>query len=102
MTKQKLPPHFAICINTDDPDLLTPRTEYEIFPDESVAKSNYVRVTDNEVEDYLYPADYFVFVDFPQAIQRTLIRVSHSYLQGVSDRQSVSTTRQRKAVQRAG
>lgn len=102
MTKQKLTPHFAICINTDDPDLLTPRTVYEILPDESAAKSNYVRVIDNEGEDYLYPADYFVFVDFPQAIQRTLIRVSHPYLQGVSDRQSVSTTRQRKAEQRAG
>ena len=82
MTKQKLKPHFAICINTDDPDLLTPRTIYEILSDESATKSNYVRVIDNEGEDYLYPADYFVFVDFPQATQRTLLQVSHPYLQG--------------------
>ena len=72
---------FAICINTDDPDLLTPRMIYEVLPDESAAKSNYIRVIDNEGEDYLYPADYFVVVDFPQAIQRTLLQVSHPKVQ---------------------
>lgn len=102
MNKQKPTPHFTICINTDAPDLLTPRTVYEILPDESAAMSNYVRVIDNEGEDYLYPADYFVFVDFPQAIQRTLLRVSNPYLQGVSGRQRVPTARQRKAEQIAG
>jgi hypothetical protein len=99
MTKQKPVSHFAICINTDDPDLLTPRMVYEILPDESAAKSNYVRVIDNEGEDYLYPADYFVFVEFPQTIQQTLLRVSHSGSQGESlrrRRQVSSSTRQRK------
>jgi len=102
MTKQKPTPHFSICINTDDPDLLTPRSVYEVLPDESASKSNYVRVVDNEGEDYLYPADYFVFVEFPQAVQRTLLRVFHPNLQGASVRQKVSATRQRKAEQRAG
>jgi hypothetical protein len=67
---------FAICINTDDPDLLTPCMIYEIIPDKSAAKSNYIRVIDNEGEDYLYPADYFVFVDFPQVIEQTLSDIS--------------------------
>ena len=53
MPTPKLTPLFAICINTDDPDLLTPRMVYEILPDESAAKSNHVRVVDNEGEDYL-------------------------------------------------
>jgi hypothetical protein len=94
MTRQKPVSHFAICINTDDPDLLTPRMIYEILPDESAAKSNYVRVIDNEGEDYLYPADYFVFVDFPQAIQRTLLQVSRPDVQHVPARrrQRVSST----------
>jgi len=102
MSRQNPTPHFAICINTDDPDLLTPRSVYEVLPDESALKSNYVRVVDNEGEDYLYPADYFVFVEFPQAVQRTLLRVSHLNLQGVSVRQRVSATRQREAEQKAG
>jgi len=102
MTKQILTPRFAICINTDDPDLLTPRSVYEVLPDEDAAKSRYVRVVDNEGEDYLYPANYFVFVEFPQAVERKLRRVSHPNLQNVSVRQRGATTRQRKPTQGAG
>jgi hypothetical protein len=69
-------PQFAICIHTDDADLLTPRMIYQILPDESAAKSNYVRVIDNEGEDYLYPADYFIFFEFPREVERALLRVS--------------------------
>ena len=65
---QKSKPQFAICITTDDPDLLTPRMIYEVLPDESAAKSNYLRVIDNEGEDYLYPANYFVSLNFPHSI----------------------------------
>ena len=80
---QKPNPQFAICINTDDPDLLTPRMIYEVLPDESAAKSNYIRVIDNEGEDYLYPADYFVFVDFPDAVEQALIGISLPISQGM-------------------
>jgi hypothetical protein len=73
---QKSKPQFAICINSDHPDLLTPRMIYEVLPDKSAAKSNYIRVIDNEGEDYLYPADFFVFVNFPQTIEQTLLRIS--------------------------
>jgi len=69
---------FAICITTDDPDLLTPRRIYQVLPDEKAAKSNYIRVIDNEGEDYLYPADYFVFVDFPAPVERALLHASDS------------------------
>ncbi|MFL6210890.1 MAG: hypothetical protein ACJ74W_18730 [Pyrinomonadaceae bacterium] len=69
-------PKFAICIHSDDVDMLTPRMIYQVLPDESAAKSNYIRVLDNEGEDYLYPADYFIFVDFPQEIERALLRTA--------------------------
>ena len=74
--RQNQTPRFAICINTDDSDLLTLRKVYEVLPDESAAKSSYIRVIDNEGEDYLYPADYFVFADFPPAIEQALLRAS--------------------------
>jgi hypothetical protein len=64
--RQKSAPRFAICVHSDDPDLLTPRMIYEVLPDESAAKSKYIRVVDNEGEDYLYPADYFAPVELPQ------------------------------------
>ena len=67
---------FAICIRSDDPDMLTPRRVYEVLPDESAARSKYIRVIDNEGEDYLYPAAYFMFVDFPPAVQQALFQAS--------------------------
>jgi hypothetical protein len=73
---QSLPLQFAICIKTDDADLLTPRRIYRVLPDESATRSQYVRVIDNEDEDYLYPADYFIFVAFPQEVERALLQVS--------------------------
>jgi hypothetical protein len=75
-TRPKTKRQFAICIRTDDVDLLTPRRVYEVLPDESAAESRYVRVVDNEGEDYLYPANYFVFVDFPPAVQQALLKAS--------------------------
>jgi len=73
-TRQKSKAQFAICINSDDPDLLTPRMIYRILRDVSAAKSNYVRVIDNEGEDYVYPAEYFIFVDFSPTVKRNLLK----------------------------
>lgn len=81
--RQKTVPQFAVCINTDDPDLLTPRMIYEILPDESAAKSNYLRVIDNEGEDYLYPAEYFVLLDLPREVELVL-RASRSLQRAVA------------------
>ena len=77
MTKRRNPtPRFAVCVSTDDPDLLTPRMIYRVLPDDSAARSDYVRVIDNEGEDYLYPAKYFVFVELPRAVERAILRAS--------------------------
>jgi hypothetical protein len=67
---------FAVCIQTDDRDLLTPRMIYQVLPDDTAAKSKYVRVVDDEGEDYLYPAEYFMFLDLPQEIERALSKAA--------------------------
>ncbi len=67
---------LAVCLRSDDPDLLTPRRIYEVLPDESAARSNYLRIIDDEGEDYLYPSDYFVFVEFPPAVGQALLEAS--------------------------
>ena len=74
--REKPATKFAVCIQSDDADLLTPRMIYEILPDEAASKSNYVRVVDNEGEDYLYPAAYFMFLDLPQEIRRVFSRAA--------------------------
>ena len=70
---RKIMPRFAICINTDDQDLLTPLKIYPVLPDKSAEEINYVRVIDDEGEDYLYPIENFIFVDFPPAVERALL-----------------------------
>ena len=72
--QQQVATRFVICIKSDDPDLLTPRRIYQVLPDDSAARSGYVRVIDNEGEDYLYPAEYFISVRFPAAAQRALLQ----------------------------
>ena len=77
MTKRRNPtPKFAVCVTTGDPDLLTPRMIYQVLSDDSAGRSDYVRVIDNEGEDYLYPSKYFVFIDLPRAIERAIRRAS--------------------------
>lgn len=41
----------------------------------SLAIIRYVHIIDNEGEDYLYPADYFVFVEFSPEVEQALLRV---------------------------
>ena len=66
---------FAVCITDSEPDLEL-RKIYQVLPDESAAKNNYVRVIDESGEDYLYPASYFVLIELPKEAERALRRTS--------------------------
>jgi hypothetical protein len=77
MSKRRDPAtRFAVCVSTHDPDVLTPRMIYQVLPDESAARSDYVRVIDNEGEDYLYPAHYFMFVELPVEVEKALLKAA--------------------------
>jgi hypothetical protein len=68
-------PRFALCIdNTTYPDDLTVRTVYQVLPDESASRSNYLRIVDETGEDYLYPAALFVLIDVPLEAQKALMQ----------------------------
>ena len=67
-------PRFAVCINNSVyPDDLKIRTVYQVLPDESAARSNYIRVIDETGEDYLYPAECFVLIDVPPEVAKALM-----------------------------
>ncbi len=71
---KNLKARFAICIdNGGYLDDLKVRTVYQILPDESAARSNYVRVIDETGEDYLYPAALFVPVEVPPEAAEALL-----------------------------
>jgi hypothetical protein len=68
---------FAVCINNADyPASLELHKIYRVLPDEDAAIDGDIRVIDESGEDYLYPAEYFVFVQLPQEVEKSLLRAA--------------------------
>ena len=68
---------FAVCINNaEHPASLELHKIYRVLPDADAALDNDIRVIDESGEDYLYPADYFVFVELPQALEKSLLQAA--------------------------
>ncbi len=65
---------FAICIFAGEDLLLTARKIYQVLPDEKAERSDYIRIVDDEGEDYLYPKKYFVLVPFSQEMEEALLQ----------------------------
>jgi hypothetical protein len=66
---------FVLCINDSEDDLQKGKM-YKVIPDESAAKSKYLRVVDDSGEDYVYPSAYFLKIELPQEAKRALLRAS--------------------------
>jgi len=71
MKKAIGPKRFAICIADTEPDLVS-RKVYQVLPDKSAARSDYLRVIDESGEDYLYPAHFFVPIRVPKKAEPRL------------------------------
>lgn len=67
---------LAVCVFADEETLLTPRKIYQVLPDESAGRSDYVRVIDDEGEDYLYPKKYFVFVSVSSEMASLILQIA--------------------------
>jgi len=61
---------FAICVENRGAEDLEVRKVYRVLHDKDAAATGYVRVIDESGDDYLYPADYFVFVELPHKAKR--------------------------------
>ena len=72
MANMQSAPSFVICIDKGEEDMLTPRKIYQALPDEHAERSDYLRIIDDEGEDYLYPAKYFIFVDFTPEVRSAI------------------------------
>ena len=60
--------------NKDYPASLELRKLYQVVADEAAAKHHQLRVIDESGEDYLYPEEYFVPVQLPQAAEKAVLR----------------------------
>jgi hypothetical protein len=45
-----------------------------VIPDRRAEADGPIRVIDEDAEDYLYPADWFVAVELPQVVERSLLK----------------------------
>jgi len=71
MRRQVKNPRFVICINNSGyVDDLKVRTVYQVLPDASAARSNYLRIVDETGEDYLFPASYFMPIKLPSEVEQ--------------------------------
>jgi hypothetical protein len=66
---------FAVCVNNADyPASLELHKIYRVLPDEDAEADGDLRVVDESGEDYLHPAEYFVLVELPQAVEKSLLQ----------------------------
>lgn len=71
MKQQNSKARFVVCIKNDGyPASLELRKIYRVIPDIRAAEHQHIRVIDESGEDYLYPMDYFVSIEVPQAVER--------------------------------
>jgi hypothetical protein len=77
MESQDTAARFVVCLNDGGyVDDLKIRTVYQLLPDDSAAKSDYVRIIDETGEDYLYPAKLFVPIVLPREAEKLLLTAS--------------------------
>ena len=68
---------FVICVgNRGYAASLELRKIYQVIPDKAAAALHQIRVIDESGEDYLYPEDFFVPVQLPQAAERAVRRAT--------------------------
>lgn len=75
--KTKIDIKFAVCVSNEDyPASLELHKIYRVLPDKDAEVDGDMRVIDESGEDYLYPAEYFVLVELPQAVERSLLQAA--------------------------
>lgn len=63
---------FAICVKTDDSELLIPNKIYQV----TLLENDLLKVIDEAGETAIYPADYFLLVSFSPKVEKLLARVA--------------------------
>jgi hypothetical protein len=68
MVTSKKRADFAICVADQGYEDLNAWKVYRVLPDRKATELGCMRVIDESGEDYLYPADRFVTVNFPKPV----------------------------------
>jgi hypothetical protein len=77
MSQKKPAVKFAVCVSNEDYEAsLELHKIYRVLEDDDAAADGDIRVIDESGEDYLYPSDWFVFIELPRALERSLLRAA--------------------------
>jgi hypothetical protein len=75
--KRRVSRRYAVCIKNRGNEASLERNKlYVLLPDRQAEADGLVRVIDEDGEDYLYPADWFVAVELPKVVRASLRRAS--------------------------
>jgi hypothetical protein len=68
---------YVVCISNKGNEASLERNKiYVVLPDPKAEADGLLRVIDEDAEDYLYPAEWFVAVELPKAVQASLRKAS--------------------------
>lgn len=70
---------FAVCVDNrgNEASLILGKV-YRVLADARAARDHLVRVVDESGEDYLFDADQFALVDFPQTVRRKILALQRA------------------------
>jgi len=75
--QRELERDFAVCVKNEGYEASLERNKiYLLVPDADAEREGDVRVVDQSGEDYLYPADWFVTIEVPKAVEVSLLQAS--------------------------
>ena len=68
---------FAVCVQNAGYEASLERNKlYVVLSDPDAEREGDVRVVDESGEDYLYPAEWFVALEVPKAVEESLLKAS--------------------------
>lgn len=71
------PTKFVVCITNDGYETSLQRNKiYAVLDDAEAAGDGDLRIVDDTGEDYLYPAGWFVAIDVPDLVQRSVLQMT--------------------------
>ena len=77
MEQQDTKTYYVVCIKNESyPASLELHKIYQAIADEHAAQDQLIRVIDESGEDYMYPADYFVTIELPQAVEQAFAKAA--------------------------
>jgi len=70
------PKRFVVCIRNEGNEAsLELRKIYEVLADAKAENHAMIRVIDEENEDYLYPASWFVPIELPTKVEQAILEL---------------------------